>query len=123
MREVGFLGVVIGPEGINMEEDKVRGVLDWLTSKCVKDMQKFLELANYYYQFIKDFTSIARPLYDMVKKNQKWKWTERQEKVFGELKERFTKEPVLVASDLNKKNEDRSGCIGLCYGWSVIYEV
>jgi len=48
VREVGFLGVVIGPEGIKIEEDKVKSVLDWLTPKCVKDMQKFLRLANYY---------------------------------------------------------------------------
>jgi len=39
----------------------------------------------------------------MVKKNQKWEWTERQEKMFKELKEKFTKEPVLVVPDLNKK--------------------
>jgi len=48
VREVGFLGVVIGPERIKMEEEKVKGVLEWLTLKCVKDVQKFLELANYY---------------------------------------------------------------------------
>ena len=45
--------------------------LDWLTLKGVKDIQKFLGLANYYQQFIKDFVSIARPLHDLVKKNQK----------------------------------------------------
>jgi len=87
VREVGFLGVVIGPEGIKMEEEKVKGVLDWLTPKYVKDVQKFLGLANYYRQFIEGFTSIARSLHDMVKKDQKWYWTERQEKVFRELKE------------------------------------
>jgi len=38
VREVGFLGVVIGPEGIKMEEEKVKGVLEWLTPKCVKDV-------------------------------------------------------------------------------------
>ena len=48
VREVGFLGVVIEPEGIKMEEEKVKGVLDWLTPQCVKDVQKFLGLANYY---------------------------------------------------------------------------
>jgi len=49
VREVGFLGVVIRPEGIRMEEEKVKGVLDWLTPKCVKDVQKFLGLVNYYH--------------------------------------------------------------------------
>jgi len=48
VREVGFLGVVIGPDRIKIEEEKVKDVLNWLTLKCVKDMQKFLGLANYY---------------------------------------------------------------------------
>jgi len=48
VREVGFSGVVIGLEGIKMEKKKVKEVLDWPTSKGVKNIQKFLELANYY---------------------------------------------------------------------------
>ena len=48
VREVGFLGVVIGPDRIKMVKVKVKGVLDWLTLRCVKDMQKFLGLTNYY---------------------------------------------------------------------------
>ena len=60
MREVGFLGVVIGPEGIKMKEEKTKGVLEWPILKCIKDVQKFLELANYYCQFIEGFASIAR---------------------------------------------------------------
>ena len=48
MREVGFSGVVIGLEGIKMEKKKIKEVLDWPTSKGVKNIQKFLELANYY---------------------------------------------------------------------------
>ena len=84
-----------------MEERKMKGVLEWLTSKCVKDVQKFLGLANYYYRFIEGFASIARPLHNMVKKNKKWEWTEKQEKAFKELKEQFTKEPVLAAPDLD----------------------
>ena len=39
----------------------------------------------------------------MVKKDKKWDWMEKQEKVFRELKERFTKEPVLAAPDIDKK--------------------
>ena len=72
VREVRFLEVIIGLEGIKMKEEKVKGVLEWPIPKCVKDMQKLLRLANYYRQFIEGFVSIARPLHDMVKKNKKW---------------------------------------------------
>ena len=72
VRKVGFLGVVIGPEGIKMEKEKIKRVLEWLTPKCVKDIQKFLGLTNYYHRFIQDFMFIARPLYNIVKKDKKW---------------------------------------------------
>ena len=49
VREVIFLEVVIGLEEIKIEENKVKGVLDWLTLKYIKDIQKFLGLANYYH--------------------------------------------------------------------------
>jgi len=48
VREVGLLGVVIGLEGIKMEEEKVKAVLEWPASKEVKNIQKFLGLVNYY---------------------------------------------------------------------------
>ena len=47
-REIGFLGVVIGPNGIEMEKEKVDGVLSWPELKNVKDVRKFLDLASYY---------------------------------------------------------------------------
>jgi len=103
VREVDFLGVVIGPEGIKMEKEKVKEVLEWLTPKCVKDVQKFLGLANYHCWFIEGFAMVARPLHDLVKKDKKWDWTEREKKAFRELKERFTKELVLAAPDIDKK--------------------
>ena len=71
VREVGFLGVVLGSEGIKMEKEKVKGVLEWLTPKCVKDVQKFLGLANYYRQFIEGFAAVARLLHNMVKKDKR----------------------------------------------------
>jgi len=103
VKEVEFLGVVIGPEGIKMEKEKVKGVLEWPTLKSIKDVQKFLGLANYYHRFIEGFATVARPLHDLVKKDKKWDWMERQKKMFKELKEQFTKELVLAAPDIDKK--------------------
>jgi len=71
--------------------------------KSVKNVQKFLGLANYYRQFVKDFAKIAKPLYEMTRKETKWSWGERQQKVFEKLKERFTTEPVLITPDLDRE--------------------
>jgi len=69
---VDFLEVIIGPEGIKIEEEKMKVVLDWPVSKLVKEVQKFLRLTNCYRRFTKDFTKIARPLHKLTKKKQKW---------------------------------------------------
>jgi len=67
MRKVRFLRVVIRPNKIKIEKEKMKRVLDWLIPKRVKDIQKILELANYYWQFIKDFIFIARLLHNLIK--------------------------------------------------------
>ena len=70
VREVEFLEVVIGPRGVEMQKEKVEGVLNWLAPRNVKEVQKFLGLANYYRRFIKNFARIAAPLHILVKKEQ-----------------------------------------------------
>jgi len=72
VREVGFLGVVIGPNGIEMEKKKIDGVLSWPEPKNVKDIRKFLDLANYYRRFIKNFAQVARPMNVLTRKDVKW---------------------------------------------------
>ena len=86
-----------------MKKEKVQEVIEWPVPRSVKDVQKFLGLVNYYRQFVKDFAKIAKPLHEMTRKEMKWNWEERQQKVFEELKERFTTEPVLVILDLDKE--------------------
>ena len=48
VREVRFLGVVIGPDGVKIEKEKVQKVVDWPVPRSMKDVQMFLGLANYY---------------------------------------------------------------------------
>ena len=73
MREVNFLEIIIRLEGINIKEEKVKLALDWPVPKLVKNIQKFLGLANYYRRFVKGFAKIARPLHELIRKEQKWK--------------------------------------------------
>jgi len=101
--KIGFLGVVIGPNGIEMEEEKVDGVLSWPEPKNVKNIRKFLGLANYYRRFIKDFARVARSINVLTRKDVKWQWGVEQQKAFNELKRMFTMELVLAAPDLDKK--------------------
>ena len=58
-------------ENKNTLQEKVKMILNWLTFNRIKDIQKFLELADYYRQFVKDLAFIARLLYDLVEKKQK----------------------------------------------------
>jgi len=103
VREVEFLGVIISPKGVEMQKEKVEGVLNWPVPRNVKEVQKFLGLANYYRRFIKDFAKIAAPLHVLVRKEQKWKWEKEQEEAFGKLKRVFTIEPVLAIPDIDRE--------------------
>ena len=103
VRKVEFLGVVIGPGRVRMQKEKVDGVLSWLTPRSAKDVQKFIGLANYYRQFIQDFSRVAKPLNMLVGKDRKWEWEAEQEKAFEELKRRFTMEPVLAVPDRDQE--------------------
>jgi len=71
VQKIPFLGVVIGEGKVEMEENKVEGVLKWPTPQCIRDVRKFLGLANYYRQFVKDFAKMALPMNQLTRKDQK----------------------------------------------------
>jgi len=71
VREIDFLGLVMESGGIKMQEEKIARVLEWPRPKTVKAVQKFLGLANYYRQFVKDFAKIAKPMHKLVRKDEK----------------------------------------------------
>ena len=82
VQKVNFLGVVMGQGKIEIKEEKVAGVLNWSIPKMVRDIRKFLGLANYYRQFVKDFAKLARPLNNLMRKEEKWKWGDEQQTAF-----------------------------------------
>jgi len=71
VKEIDFLGLVIGVEEIKMQEEKIARVFEWPRPKIVKKVQKFLGLANYYRQFVKNFAKLAKPLHKLVRKDKK----------------------------------------------------
>ena len=86
-----------------MNDDKVQAILEWPTLKTVRGVRSFLGLANFYRRFIKDYTQIARPLNDLTKKDQAFKWKDSQQIVFDTLKQRFTTAPILAFPDIDKQ--------------------
>ena len=76
LKEVGFLGHVISGEGIAVDLIKVNTVTNWESPTTVGEIRSFLGLAGYYRRFIENFSKIAKPMMELLKKNIKFKWTD-----------------------------------------------
>lgn len=100
---VHFLGFVVSRDGISMDDVKVKAVLDWPAPSNVKQLQAFLGFANFYRRFIKDYSRLTTPLTALTKKDALWCWSDSQQKVFDELKTRFTSAPILAHPDPSRQ--------------------
>ena len=100
--ELQYLGHVVTAEGVAPDPKKVESIVRFPTPKTQKDVKSFLGLAGYYRRFISDFSKIAKPLNDLLKKNIEWSWTEKQENSFQELKSKLVKPPVLQFPDFTQ---------------------
>jgi hypothetical protein len=73
---VTYIGIVITPEGVSMEKEKIRAIQEWPVPRTVKQVQSFLGFANFYRRFVNDFSRIAKPLTMLTRKELKWEWGE-----------------------------------------------
>ena len=71
-----FLGFVVSVQGIQVDEEKVRAIQDWLSLTSVSKVRSFHGLASFYLQFVKDFSSIVSPVTEVIKKDVGFKWGE-----------------------------------------------
>ena len=78
-----------------MDKEKLSGVLEWLVPTKVKQVQVFLDFANFYHRFIENFAKISKPLSDLTKKDCTWNWGIEQQNAFKALKKAFTMAPIL----------------------------
>ena len=82
MKEVGFLGHVISGEGIAVDPNKIQSVTEWLTPTLGSKIRSFLGLAAYHRRFIENFSKIAKPMTELLKKDTKFIWIEECEASF-----------------------------------------
>ncbi|XP_024042705.1 uncharacterized mitochondrial protein AtMg00860-like [Citrus sinensis] len=101
MEKVVFLGFVVSANGIEMDQEKVRAIRAWPTPKSITKVRSFHGLASFYQQFVKDFSTIAAPLLDVVKNNVAFTLSIDHDKTFIDLKERLCFAPVLALPAFN----------------------
>ena len=88
------------------------GNVFWPTFMSITEVRSFHGLANFYCRFIKDFSMLAAPLTEILKKSVGFKWGSEQDRAFIEIKERLCGAPLLVVLDFSKTFEiecDASG--------------
>src|SRR4051812_38317216 len=100
--EVTYLGHVISAKGIAVNPERVQAVLDWTPPESVKQVRSFIGLASYCRRFVENFSKVAKPLTELLKKDKKFLWTPKCEYSFQELKRRLTSAPILVQPDFTK---------------------
>jgi hypothetical protein len=98
-KQVHYLGHVISKEGVAVDPDKIRSIMEWPTPKDVSDIRSFMGLAGYYRRFIKGFSKIGCPITALQKKGIKFIWTSKCEERFQELKYLLTHAPMLKIAD------------------------
>jgi hypothetical protein len=102
IKEVPFLGHVISPEGIMVYPSKVKEVLDWNPPTIVSEVWSFLGLVGYYWRFILNFSKITKPITKLLKKENKYVWSDACDEAFKLLKKLLTTSPVLAQPNTNK---------------------
>jgi hypothetical protein len=93
---VKFLGHTISSDGISVDPSKVQEVMEWKPPTSVHQIRSFLGLAGYYRRFIPDFSKIAKPMTDLLKKGVKFQWTDPCQSAFQQLRQLLTSAPVLA---------------------------
>jgi len=108
---IKYLDIIISENKVQIDKEKLSGVLEWPVLTKVKQVQAFLGFVNFYHRFIENFAKMSKPLSDLTKKNSIWTWGKEQQNTFEVLKKAFTTALVLRIpndKDLFKLSTDAS---------------
>ena len=128
MDKVVFLCYVVSMKGIEVDEEKVKAIKEWPTPKSITKARIFHGLASFYHRFVNDFSTLAAPLTEIVKKYVGFKWGSNQDPAFIEIKERLCGALLLALPNFSKSFEidcDASeigiGAILMQEKWPIAY--
>jgi hypothetical protein len=94
--EIEYLGLVIKEGVVSMDPTRVQAVCKWPTPCNLHDIRAFVGFANFYRCFIKDFSQLCQPLYNLTKKDTPFVWRAAQKEAFCKLHTAFMERPALA---------------------------
>lgn len=100
--EVRYLGHKITPNGIETDPSKIAAISDLPEPRNIKHLKSFIQTCACYRKFVPQFSNVARPLTDLLKKNAPWQCGEEQRISFHKLKELLTSAPILKQADKSR---------------------
>jgi hypothetical protein len=116
--EVDFLG-----HSLEMDDHKVKEILDWEPPRSIPTLRSFLELASYYSKFIKNFAKITTPLINLSKKSSEtYEWDEIWNEAFETLKGILVKALVLKLFDFDKDFEIHFNAFDFAIGGVLVQD-
>lgn len=113
VKRTKFLGMIVGPDGIQMDPSKVSVITDWVVPKNLTDIQAFLEFCNFYRRFIQNYSKIVTPLTSLTKKGAQFLWTAKCQEAFEGMKKAVTTAPILQLFDWTKEAILETDCSDL----------
>jgi hypothetical protein len=101
VKEVEYLGRIVSHEGVKVDPNKIKAMMDWSTPKTLKNLRGFLGLIGYYCKFVQNYGRIKTPLMALTKKDA-FSWTPKETQAFEQFKEVMCKSLVLTTLDFTK---------------------
>ena len=94
-KEIHYIGHSIFDEGISVDPEKVKAIMEWPVLKNSHEVRSFMGLASYYQRFVEGFSKIEKPITTLQRKGVRYEWTKECDSAFIELKRLLTSVPIL----------------------------
>ena len=98
MTKLLYLGHIISAQWVQVHQEKIRAILDWMTPKNVTELRSFFGMCSYYRRFVRGFSQLGAPLKNLTKHGA-FIWTKKSQESFDHMKEVMGTFAVLALPD------------------------